>query len=78
MQSAWPQEREAMSTITYLVGSILFPKLVMDNRVRELKVRMRLLAALGALVLVGGVAVLTLHVSHNQGRSVPVGTPFKR
>lgn len=67
-----------MSTITYLVGSIFFPKLIMDHRVKELRFRMRVLAVLAALTLVGGVAALTLHISANQGRAITVGKLLKR
>lgn len=67
-----------MSTITYLVGTVLFPRLVMDHRVKELRFRMRCLAVLAAVTLVGGVAVLTLHISKNQGRAVVVTSPFKK
>jgi hypothetical protein len=67
-----------MSTLTYLIGSIFFPKLVMDHRVKELRVRMRWLGAISAIALVGGVALVTLHVSQNQGRSVVVGKLLKR
>ncbi len=52
-----------MSTITYLVGSIFFPKLIMDHRVKELRFRMRVLAVLAAL---------------NQGRAITVGKLLKR
>jgi hypothetical protein len=59
-----------VNSITCLVGSIFFPKLVMDHRVRELRKRMRLISVVSAALLVMGVVALTLHVSKHPFRPV--------
>jgi hypothetical protein len=66
-----------VSSITYLVGSIFFPKLVMDHRVHELRKRMRLISVISATLLVLGVAAVTLHVSKHPFRPVVAVKPIR-